>query len=165
MKGKPVILLRPGAIPQPCSITLLMSLNTDDTFFVDIRKGSNTQVDFFECIKKWIQEGALCRGDILILDNATVHTAPAHGREIEEYMEEHEITLQTLPTYSPELNPCELIFARIKRYIKSTDCVTVDQNGRTVCLEFEEALGNSLGNVQRDDMRNLYRHCAYPQYR
>lgn len=165
MKGKPCIVLKPGRIPEPCSITLLLSLNTEDTFIVNIRYGSNTQANFFDCLKEWRAIGALLPGDILIMDNAAVHLSEKLGREIRDYCHDIGVAIQTLPTYSPELNPCELVFARIKNFMKSTDGVMIAPTGQVECMPFTEVLRHVLGSMSREDVENLYRHCAAPQSR
>jgi putative transposase len=48
---------------------------------------------------------------VLVLDNARIH----HAKIIKKYCEEHNIKLVYLPPYSPELNPIEFLWKRIKR--------------------------------------------------
>lgn len=165
MKGKPCIVLKPGVIPAPCSITLLTSLNTEQNFFVDVRHGSNTQADFLQCLKKFHQAGAFLQGDILIMDNAAVHLSEKLGREIMDFCHDIGVAIQTLPTYSPELNPCELVFARIKNFLKSNDNVEMTESGSSRCIPLERSLSIVLQSMRLDDLINLYSHCSKPECR
>ena len=54
---------------------------------------------------------------ILVMDNWTVH----HGDDITELVERFGCTLLYLPTYSPDFNPTEYLFSKIKAFIKSSD--------------------------------------------
>lgn len=68
------------------------------------------QKDFLEFLyqlrhkekKKWI---------LLMVDNARIH----HAKKVKIYCEEHNIKLVYLPPYSPELNPIEFLWKRIKK--------------------------------------------------
>ena len=51
---------------------------------------------------------------ILIMDNWTVH----HGADIAQLVEAHGSKVVYLPTYSPDFNPIEHLFAKIKALIK-----------------------------------------------
>lgn len=164
-RGKPAIVLKPGALPSSASLTLLISPNTEQFFAVNVRHGSNTQLDFFECLQEWVETGHLSFGDILVMDNASVHVGDTNYEAIDQFLTERGITLQTLPTYSPELNPCELIFARIKNFIKTTGSTVLNENGTSRCLTFEQILEHVLGQYSFEDIMALYNHCANPEYR
>ena len=56
-----------------------------------------------------------------------------------------------LPTYSPELNPCELIFGRAKRYLR-------DERGRG---SFLSELATGFGRVNAEMVRNFYEKCIF----
>lgn len=158
-------MLKPGALPHPSSLTLLISPNTPDFFAVNIRHGSNTQLDFFDYLQHWVQTGYLRDGDILVMDNASVHVGETNFEAIDAYLSSHGIILQTLPTYSPELNPCELIFARIKNFIKTTCSTVINEDGTQRCLTFEQILEIVLSKYTLEDIMDLYKHCADPEYR
>jgi transposase len=54
----------------------------------------------------------------LIIDNASVHRDEENLPKLLELLDTFGITLVYLPTYSPELNPCELVFQYIKKRIR-----------------------------------------------
>jgi len=64
------------------------------------------------------------------------------------------VTLIFLPTYSPELNPCELVLSQIKRSIR------VNRFGR-ICL-LDEII-KALARVTHDHILVYYKHCIFPK--
>ena len=81
------------------------------------RKGSNNQVDFIRFLLCLIEDGHLQSGDILIVDNASVHAGRATNSMLLDLLTANNVKLIFLPTYSPELNPIELVFGWVKRYL------------------------------------------------
>ena len=65
-----------------------------------------------------IQHGKLVAGDILVLDNAPIHKRRAVMGMFVALLRAAQVTVVFLPTYSPELNPCELVFAQCKKYLR-----------------------------------------------
>lgn len=59
----------------------------------------------------------------LIMDNHPVH----HAKVVKKYLHEKAINVLYLPAYSPELNPIEEAFSKIKNYIKKQKAWTVDK--------------------------------------
>ena len=57
-------------------------------------------------------------GDIVVMDNLAVHHY-GEGAFLEEYLAEMGIELLFTPTYSPDLNPIEPSFNKIKAELKS----------------------------------------------
>lgn len=66
-----------------------------------------------------ILSGALTTGNILILDNAATHFSLETYQTLTAMLQGAGVSLVFLPTYSPELNPCELIFGLVKNYIRN----------------------------------------------
>jgi len=63
--------------------------------------------------------GALVPGDYLVADNAAVHVGEETYEFINDLLKVAGIELIYLPAYSPELNPCELIFNCLKNDLKN----------------------------------------------
>lgn len=99
------------------SITAMISLAEQPLYF-DIRMDSNTQYDWAEFIYGSVKNGYLRNGDILIMDNAAVHTGTDTLIDVLDFLEERNIAVRLLPTYSPELSPIELVFGMIKNHIR-----------------------------------------------
>eukprot|EP01121_Diplochlamys_sp_Union-15-3_P007336 TRINITY_DN1854_c0_g1_i1.p1 TRINITY_DN1854_c0_g1~~TRINITY_DN1854_c0_g1_i1.p1 ORF type:complete len:202 (+),score=10.77 TRINITY_DN1854_c0_g1_i1:158-763(+) len=101
------------------SLTLLTCLTDKVPFTIDIREDSNNQVDFLKFIKYCVSSGGLKTGNVLILDNASIHGGLETYDSLMKVLESKNITLLYLPAYSPELNPCELIFQTVKAKIRA----------------------------------------------
>jgi len=82
------------------------------------RKSTNTAADFLDFVYSAVGSGALLAGDILVLDNASVHWAADTVEELEALVDQADVRLVFTPTYSPELNPCEFVFAQVKRRLR-----------------------------------------------
>jgi transposase len=67
-------------------------------------------------------------GQTLIMDNHPVHRAVA----VQDYLKNNNINFLFLPRYSPDLNPIEEAFSKIKQYIKKQKARTVDKILNTI---------------------------------
>lgn len=88
-------------------------------------------------------------GQIVILDNLSVHKHPGARQAIEAAG----CQLRFLPAYSPDLNPIELVFSRLKAHLRSIAARTVDA--------LLTAIGDGLNAVTAADARNCFRHAGY----
>ena len=74
----------------------------------------------------------LKRKDIVMIDNLPAHKAVG----VREAIEARSATLRYLPKYSPDLNPIEQVFAKLKHFLRKAAARTIE----TVCLAIAEAL-------------------------
>jgi transposase len=91
----------------------------------------------------------LRRGDVVVLDNLAAHKQPAVRAAIEQAGAQ----LRFLPPYSPDFNPIELAFAKLKAFIRAARPRTFDQ----VCTLIATALALFLP----DECTRYVRHCGY----
>jgi transposase len=84
-----------------------------------LREDSNDQYDWARFILDAIECGALEAGDVLVLDNAGVHQGEDSFEIIFQTCLHLGVQIQFLPAYSPELNPCELVFATVKANLRA----------------------------------------------
>jgi transposase len=133
-----------------------LSKEADSPFYIDIRSYSNTEEDYLAFITAAIAASCLQKGDYLIADNASIHFGAATRTQLQELLAENDVTYLFLPTYSPELNPCELVFAYCKHYIR-THCCPTDQ--------VHNLLLTALVALQRNHVVAYYEHCVYIQDR
>ncbi len=134
-------------------MTLLTSFSEEDDvdpISFSIRYGSNTQHDFLEFLQDAIQEGLLPRGHTLVMDNASVHVGSEIILEIKELCQATGITVCLLPAYSPELNPCELVFAMIKNKLRAT------RKNSTLLDEVIKA----AACITNENVIQMYFHCT-----
>ena len=73
----------------------------------------------------------LSPGDVVILDNLAVHKS----KTAIECLKDHRAWFLFLPPYSPDLNPIEMAFSKIKAHLRTAEARTFD------------ALSNALGSI------------------
>jgi transposase len=105
--------------------------------------------DVFQAFVEQVLVPQLRPGDAVIADNLSSHKR-ARTRQL---IEAAGATLLFLPPYSPDLNPIEMIFSKIKQLLRSMACRT------------REALWNAmqtvLDRVSASDAANCFTHCGY----
>ena len=82
-----------------------------------MRDMSNTGADFLLMMADVLLSGAVLRGQIIVLDNAAIHHCEENALLLSSFLDISGCRFVFLPTYSPEFNPCELLFAMSKRYM------------------------------------------------
>jgi transposase len=90
-------------------------------------------------------------GDIVIMDNLAAHKVSG----IRELIEAHGTSLIYLPPYSPDLNPIELIFAKLKHLLRSAAERSIDA--------LWTALGRCLVLFSPAECNRYIRHAGYTQ--
>jgi len=91
----------------------------------------------------------LRRGDVVVMDNLAVHKHP----DVRAAIEQAGAQLRFLPPYSPDFNPIELAFAKLKAFLRAARPRSFDE----VCALMTTALGLFLP----DECANYVRHCGY----
>lgn len=91
----------------------------------------------------------LRRGDVVVLDHLAAHKQP----EVRAAIEHAGAHLRFLPPYSPDFNPIELAFAKLKAFLRAAHPRTCDQ----VCDLIRTALALFLPSECANDVR----HCRY----
>ncbi len=89
-------------------------------------------------------------GQIVVLDNLAVHKGATARRLIEA----RGCRLLFLPPYSPDFNPIEHAFAKLKEYLRRAGARTEDA--------LHAALAAALATITAADARGWFRHCGYP---
>ena len=88
-------------------------------------------------------------GDIVIMDNLPAHKPPAIRQAIERAGAE----LRFLPPYSPDLNPIELAFSKIKAHLKKAAARTV--------ADLWSAIRDAIDAVTTQDCRSFFTATGY----
>lgn len=109
-------------ISSSYTLTLMtnISLEANIPWVAALREDSNTQFDFVKYVIECAENGYIKEGDILICGNASVHFSIDTYDILVELLDKAGAHLIFLPAYSPELNPCELVFAYAKSTIRSS---------------------------------------------
>ena len=98
---------------------------------------------------EWLLSPALCPGDFVVMDNLSSHKSVRAIQAIES-VGAHVVYL---PPYSPDLNPIELIFSKMKQLIRGI-------RPRTF-TEIVDAARRVLSNITLNDIENVFLHCGY----
>ena len=88
-------------------------------------------------------------GDVVVLDNLVIHKHPA----VRAAIERAGASLRFLPPYSPDLNPIELAFAKLKAFFRAARPRTFDH----LCA----LMAAALDLVTPTDARHCIQHCGY----
>lgn len=97
-----------------------------------------------ECLVPVLQPG-----DIVMLDNLKAHKVSG----IREAIEATGGRLVYLPPYSPDLNPIELCWSKIKNYIRKKSARTLEH--------LQQVIGEAFKEVTSMDLQNWFEHCGY----
>ena len=93
----------------------------------------------------------LSPGDVVVLDNLSSHKVSG----VREAIEACGATLLYLPPYSPDLNPIELAFSKLKRLLRDAAERTVEALWKTI--------GKLLDQFSPTECANYIRHCGFAQ--
>ncbi|MDQ4122282.1 MAG: IS630 family transposase [Acidobacteriota bacterium] len=88
-------------------------------------------------------------GDVIVLDNLGAHRAS----RIEEICKECGARVIWLPPYSPDFSPIELMWSKVKAYLKKAKARTQE--------ELEKAIAVALKTITISDCLNWFGHCGY----
>src|SRR5215216_6694658 len=108
-----------------------------------------TTARVFEAYVKKVLAPSLLAGQVVVMDNLGAHR-PTRVREL---VEQRGCELLYLPSYSPDLNPIEEAFAKIKHLLREA-CAR--SRGALV-----EAMGVALSAISTRDARGFFEHAGY----
>ena len=128
--------------------TLLASMSAEGMGSCLAVLGSATKA-VFESYVEQILAPSLSPGLVVVMDNLSVHK----GERVRELVEARGCELLFLPAYSPDLNPIEEAFSKVKGLLRETEART-----REALIE---ALGRALDAVTAKDARGFFGHCGY----
>lgn len=145
---------------QSPNITLNLLCGANGLMYANTVKGASNTVNFL----RFFDEASLCfqpdgravleYGDHVILDNCATHRYLG-GQILGEWLDDVGCVLLYLPSYSPELNPAEFVFNKLKTILK--------RNAYRELLRDNLHLGvlEGLKQVTAADMRGFYEHTGY----
>lgn len=105
--------------------------------------------DVFEAFVQQVLAPTLEPGDLVVMDNLSSHK----GHRVCELIASAGACLMYLPPYSPDFNPIEPAFSKIKQRLRSLACRTVE---RLWCT-----MQNVLEEVTPTDAVGFFQHCGY----
>jgi hypothetical protein len=108
-----------------------------------------TRREVFEAYLEHVLAPTLKPGQIVVMDNLSAHK----GERVRELIEQRGCELVYLPPYSPDFNPIEQAFSKVKDLMPS--------RVRASALPLIEAMGVALSAVSARDAQGFFGHCGY----
>jgi transposase len=116
---------------------------------MSIAAATNTSV-FLASVEQVLIPALRGRPDaIVVMDNLPAHKA----ERVRAALEAAEVTYRYLPAYSPDLNPIEPCWSKLKQRLRARAARTLE------ALEAE--LGPALATITTQDARGWFRLCGY----
>jgi transposase len=108
-----------------------------------------TNREVFETYVERVLAPTLRRGQLVVMDNLSAHK----GERVRELIEGRGCELLYLPSYSPDLNPIEEAFSKIKGLMRKAEA-----RSREALLK---AMGMAISALSARDARGFFEHCGY----
>jgi transposase len=130
------------------NVTLISSITTEGMGpSMSIEGPSDT--DSFGIYAREILAPTLKAGQIVLMDNLSVHKSGW----VRELIEARGCQLWLLPAYSPDFNPIEEAFSKVKALLRRAQARILEA--------LFEATEEALGAVSAADARGYFGHCGY----
>ena len=130
------------------NVTLLASITREGLGPCLAVEGATTR-EVFEAYLERVLAPTLVPGQVIVMDNLSAHK----GERVRKLIEQRGCELLYLPPYSPDFNPIEQAFSKIKGLLRRAEART-----REVLIE---AMGRALSAVSAEDARGFFSHCGY----
>ena len=105
--------------------------------------------DVFESFVEQVLIQSLSAGDIVMMDNLSSHKRA----RVRQLIESAGATVLYLPPYSPDLNPIEMAFAKLKQLMRSA--------GHRTMNALWQDVQRMLDRITTSDAAGFFRHCGY----
>jgi transposase len=129
--------------------TLIASITLQGAMCESLSIEGATDSLLFETYVEQLLAPKLCEGQVVVMDNLGAH----RPKRIRELIEARGAELVFVPSYSPDLNPIEQAFSKIKNILRKL-------GGRTH-EALDEAIGEALSAVSPEDAAGWFAHCGY----
>ena len=139
-----------GRVPQGHwkTITFVAGLRHDKMVAPFVVDGPMTRATFLTYLERCLRP-TLKRGDIVIIDNLPAHK----GVAVEKTIEAARARLLYLPKYSPDLNPIEQAFSKLKALLRKAAERTIPRLCRRI--------GKLLAAFSARECTNYFAHAGY----
>jgi transposase len=131
-----------------CSHTMISALRLDGPCASLVVDGA-TDGDVFEAFVTRVLVPELLPGDIVVMDNLSVHKRVF----VRRWVEACGARLLYLPAYSPDFNPIEQMWGKVKSILRKLAARTVDA--------LQDAIAFSLRQITPEDARSFFETCGY----
>jgi transposase len=139
-----------GSVPQNYgqNVTMLGALSYTGLEAVMTVEGA-TDADVFRAYVQEVLCPTLHEGDLVVADNLSAHKAAG----VQGALAAKGAQLLYLPPYSPDLNPIEQCWSKIKTFLRAAKARTR--------AALDEAVTRALATITEADARAWFAHCGY----
>lgn len=142
------------------NMTLNLLAGLDGILYANTLDGAADTIEFLNFFGEASQNSqrngnpVLMAGDIIVFDNCRTHHY-AGGFALAHWLDSMGIDVVYLPTYSPEFNPVELVFQKLKVVLKR------EEMQQLVSANVHAAVYTTLEEITENDMVGFYRNTGY----
>ena len=129
--------------------TTLLSSMTIEGMGPSLSVEGATTSRVFETYVEKVLLPSLQPGQIVVMDNLSAHKP----KRIREFIEQRGCELLYLPSYSPDYNPIEEAFAKIKNLLRKAAARTKEA--------LVEAIAAALSAITAEDIRGYFQHAGH----
>jgi transposase len=144
--GKRAVSYEPGGKGHRLSLIGALSF---EGFLGGLEIEGSVNGDVFEAFVEQVLVPQLRPGKVVIWDNVSFH----RRESLRELIEAHGATVKFLPAYSPELNPIEECWSKLKAWLRK-------QVARTI-KALQEAITEAIQQMTLKDIEGWFRHAGY----
>ncbi len=129
--------------------TLIQAIDITGTRTAMLTDGPTNALVFRGFVEHFLAP-TLKRNDIVVMDNLSSHKVSG----VAEMIEATGAEIWYLPPYSPDMNPIEMIFSKVKSLLRSAKARTE--------TKLQKAIGNALRAITPSDCQGCFQSCGYP---
>jgi transposase len=142
-----------GTVPKGHhkNLTVVGAIALDGVRTLMAYEGGTTKHAFLEFVKRGLTP-TLQRGDVVVMDNLRAHYADG----VQQSIEAVGASVLYLPPYSPELNPIERTWSKMKTFFRKTAARTLD--------DLVRAMPRIRDTIQLTDLAGWFRLSGYQNH-
>jgi transposase len=129
--------------------TLIAAISLEGGMSASLSIEGSTDAELFETYVEEVLAPTLEAGQVVVLDKLGAHRT----ERVRELVEGRGADLLFLPSYSPDLNPIEEAFSKIKTIVRKAGARTRDA--------LNDALSEAISAVTLEDAAGWFAHCGY----
>ena len=132
----------------PKNTTILSSIRLNGETAYTTYQGGTTKDKFIDYLKN-VLASTLDKNDIVIMDNMRTH----HAKDVQKIFEELKMNVIFLPPYSPDFNPIEKMWSKIKSILRKL-------RSRTL-TELSESIKQAFSKITVSDCYGWFSSCIH----
>ena len=134
----------------PCNTTVLSSIRLNGACAYTVYQGGTTAERFAEYLKTKLLP-TLSKEDIIVMDNMRSH----HAKVVKQLLDSSKVTYLYLPPYSPDLNPIEKMWSKLKAFLRKEKI--------RIASELPSAISKGFLTIRSKDCIEWFHSCNYVQ--